>query len=210
MKLLIVDDHAIVRAGIKRLMAVIPGTELREAAGGRDALALIRADRPDVVLLDLNLPALGGLELLRRLNAEDPSLRVLVFSMHGETIYARQCLKAGAVGHISKAAPPEEIVEAVRQVAQGGKYIERRVAQDLALGATAVGAEASGDAMDLSAREIELLRLLAQGQSLDEMAAAVGVSYKTVANTFSRLKAKLGVSRTSDLMRIAIKTGISA
>ena len=76
--------------------------------------------------------------------------------------------------------------------------------------ATAVGAEASGDAMDLSAREIELLRLLAQGQSLDEMAAAVGVSYKTVANTFSRLKAKLGVSRTSDLMRIAIKTGISA
>src|SRR5262245_47202305 len=210
MKLLVIDDHAIVRAGLKRLLAVLPGVELREAANGRDALTLFRDEKPDVVLLDINLPGIGGLELLRRLVLEDKDARVLVFSMHSEVIYARQCLQAGAVGYISKGAPPDEIIEAVRQVSKGNRYIERQIAQELALGVVDGGAAATVGTAELTARDIELLRLLSQGRSLAEMASEIGVSYKTVANTISLIKTKLGVSRTADLMRIAIKTGISS
>lgn len=209
MKLLLVDDHAIVRAGLKRLLAVIPGLELREAANGRDALTMFRDERPDVVLLDINLPGIGGLELLRRLVLDRSDARVLVFSMHSEVIYARQCLQAGAVGYISKAAPPDEIIEAVRQVAKGNRYIERQIAQELALQAVEGGTAATDATPELTARDVELLRLLSQGRSLNEMATEIGVSYKTVANTISLIKTKLGVTRTADLMRIAIKTGIS-
>src|SRR5262245_24110691 len=156
MKLLIVDDHAIVRAGLKRLLAVIPGVELREAANGRDALTLFREEKPDVVLLDINLPGIGGLKLLRRLVLEDRQARVLIFSMHSEVIYARQCLQAGALGYISKGAPPDEIIEAVRQVAKGNRYIERQIAQELALrvveGKPAAGKTEAG----LTARDVEL------------------------------------------------------
>lgn len=210
MKLLLVDDHAIVRAGLKRLLSVLPGLELLEAANGHDALTLFRDERPDVVLLDINLPGIGGLELLRRLVLKNREARVLVFSMHSEVIYARQCLQAGAVGYISKGAPPDEIIEAVRQVAKGSRYIERQIAQELALRVVEVGTAASDPTSDLTARDIELLRLLSQGRSLAEMATEIGVSYKTVANTISLIKTKLGVSRTADLMRIAIKTGISS
>jgi two-component system, NarL family, invasion response regulator UvrY len=210
MKLLLVDDHAIVRAGLKRLLAIIPGVELREAANGRDALTLFREEKPDVVLLDINLPGIGGLELLRRLVLENRDARVLVFSMHSEVIYARQCLQAGALGYVSKGAPPDEIIEAVRQVAKGNRYIERQIAQELALRVVEGGPAATTTEPDLTARDIELLRLLSQGRSLTEMANEIGVSYKTVANTISLMKSKLGVSRTADLMRIAIKTGISS
>lgn len=210
MKLLLVDDHAIVRTGLKRLLSVLPGLELREAANGRDALTVFRNERPDVVLLDINLPGIGGIELLRRLVLENREARVLVFSMHSELIYARQCLQAGAVGYISKGAPPDEIVEAVRQVAMGNRYIEHQIAQELALRVVEGGTAASDPTSDLTARDIELLRLLSQGRSLAEMATEIGVSYKTVANTISLIKTKLGVSRTADLMRLAIKTGISS
>lgn len=209
MKLLLIDDHAIVRAGLKRLLSALPGIELREVANGREALAAFRDQQPDVVLLDINLPGIGGLELLRRLVLERADVRVLVFSMHSEVIYARQCLQAGAIGYVSKSAPPDEIVEAVRQAARGNRYIERQIAQELALQAVEGGTAATDANPQLTARDIELLRLLSQGRSLNEMASEIGVSYKTVANTISLMKAKLGVTRTADLMRIAIKTGIS-
>lgn len=205
MKLLLVDDHPIVRAGLKRLLVSGGAFEVHEVATGREALAAFRDLKPDITVLDLNLPGIGGLELLGRLLIEDREARVLIFTMHAEAIYATQALQAGAKGFVSKSAPAEEILAAIDRVAAGGHYIEHSIAQELAL--RTVPANASEP--QLTAREIEILRLLANGRSLAEIAQAIGVSYKTVANTMSQIKAKLRVQRTADLVRIAIETGIS-
>jgi two-component system invasion response regulator UvrY len=202
MKILIVDDHAIVRDGLARLLASEGDHELRLAANGREALAVARTFASELVILDLNLPGLGGLELLRRL-ARAQTGKILVLSMHAEPLYARRALEAGAQGYVSKNAAPDELLAAVRRVAAGGRYIEAEIAQALALGA---GAEAL-DA--LSPRELEIMRLLAGGASLAEIAEALGASYKTIANTCTLIKSKLGVARTADLVRLAIETGVS-
>jgi two-component system, NarL family, invasion response regulator UvrY len=211
MKLLIVDDHAVVRSGLRRLLQSSPESanfELVEAADGARALELFEAERPDVSVVDINLPGIGGLELLRRLIARDPALRSLVFSMHAEPIYATQALRAGALGYVSKIAPPNEIVDAIRSVAAGTVYIDRQIAQELALSSIAGGGDTPNQASPaLSMREAELLKLLGEGRSLAEMADAIGVSYKTVANALTALKSRLGVSNTSELVRLAIKRG---
>ncbi len=205
MKVLLVDDHAIVRSGLRRLFAALPGVQISEAATGRDALAIVRADRPALIVLDLNLPGLGGLELLRRLLAEHSEARVVVLSMHAEALYATRALRAGAAGYLSKNASPEELLEAVRRVAEGGRYIEAEIAQGLALKGSA-----DGRLMErLSERDLEIMRLLGDGQGLSNIADALGVSYKTVANTCSQIKAKLGVARTADLVRLSIDRGVA-
>lgn len=204
MNILLVDDHAIVRDGLKRLLSGLGELTLYEAAEGRDALAITRANAIDLVILDLNLPGLGGLELVRRL-AQMGRPRVLVLSMHAEPLYAARALDAGAAGYVSKNASPEELMTAVRRVAGGGRYIENEIAQALALQAGQSG-QAIGQLTD---REMEIMRLLGGGRSLAEIADALGVGYKTVANTTSQMKSKLGVSRTSDLVRLAIETGVS-
>ena len=202
MKILIVDDHAIVRDGLSRLLATDGEHEIRLAATGREALILARSFRPDLVILDLNLPGLGGLELLRRLVAIEAG-RILVLSMHAEPHYARRSLEAGAHGYVSKNAAPDELLTAVRRVAAGGRYVEAEIAQELALGAGTETLKA------LSPRELEIMRLLAAGSSLAEIADALGASYKTIANTCTLIKSKLGVARTADLVRLAIETGVS-
>ena len=202
MKILIVDDHAIVRDGLSRLLAADGDHEVKLAATGREALLLARSFHPALVILDLNLPGLGGLELLRRLVAIEAG-RILVLSMHAEPLYARRSLEAGAHGYVSKNAAPDELLAAVRRVAAGGRYIEAEIAQALALGA---GAETLNA---LSPRELEIMRLLAAGSSLAEIAEALGASYKTIANTCTLIKSKLGVARTADLVRLAIETGVS-
>lgn len=204
MKFLLVDDHAVVRAGLRRLLAALPGVEIHEAAEGRGALAIMRSERPEIVLLDLNLPGLGGLELLRRILLEHPAARVMVLSMHAEALYAARALQAGAVGYLSKNASPEELLEAIQRVATGGRYIEGEIAQELALQAAA-----NDSPMErLTSRDLEILRLLGNSQGLAQIADALGVSYKTVANTCSGIKAKLGVARTADLVRLSIEMGI--
>lgn len=201
MKVLIVDDHAIVRDGLRRLIASQGEHEVSEAGSGREALAQVRTLKPDLIVLDLNLPGLGGLELLRRL-AQAASARILVLSMHAEPLYARRALEAGAAGYVSKNAAPDELMSAVRRVGAGGRYVEAEIAQQLALG--------GGESLDaLSARELEILRLLAGGSSLAEIAEALGASYKTIANACTAIKSKLGVARTADLVRLAIETGVS-
>jgi DNA-binding NarL/FixJ family response regulator len=202
MKILIVDDHAIVRDGLARLLVVDGEHQIRTAASGREALTQARAFRPELTILDLNLPGLGGLELLRRMVRVGAG-RILVLSMHAEPLYARRSLEAGAHGYVSKNAAPDELLAAVRRVAGGGRYVEAEIAQAIALGA---GAEAL-DA--LSPRELEIMRLLAAGASLAEIADALGASYKTIANTCTLIKSKLGVARTADLVRLAIETGVS-
>jgi two-component system, NarL family, invasion response regulator UvrY len=208
MKALLIDDHPIVRAGLRRLLTSVGDIECLEAETGRDALALFRDHQPDVVVLDLNLPGgIGGLELLRRLMLDDhagaATARVLVFSMHTDAIYAARALQAGARGYISKDAAPDEIVLAVKRVAAGGGYLEHEIAEELALQRVSGGAPPP--MLQLTGRDLDILRLLGEGRSLTEIAAALGIAYKTVANTCTRLKGKLGAARVADLVRVAIE-----
>jgi two-component system invasion response regulator UvrY len=199
MRILIVDDHAVVRHGLRRLLSPADEHAVAEAADGREALALAERFRPHVIILDLNLPGLGGFELLRQL-ARAGHGRVLVLSMHAEPRFARRAVAAGAYGYVSKNAPPDELVEAVSRVNQGARYIDREIAQALAL-------DPDDDPRNidaLSIREIEILRLLALGSNPEQIAAQFGVSYKTIANNFTLMKSKLGVSRTVDVLRLAI------
>ena len=204
MKILIVDDHAIVRDGLRRMLEVLADTSVIEAANGRDALTVARAERPDLIILDLNLPGLGGLELINRLMLDDRARRILVLSMHAEPLYAVRALEAGATGYLSKNAAPDELIEAVRRVLTGGRYVEADIAQAIAV----QGVDAGEPMGRLSARDLEILRLLAAGASLAEIADALGVGYKTVANTCSQIKTKLGLARTADLVRFSVERGV--
>jgi two-component system invasion response regulator UvrY len=204
-RLLVVDDHAIVRSGIRRLLSERTDIEVLEAANGEDALRAVQEQPADLIVLDLNLPGLGGLELLRRLARTAPKSPILVFSQHAEAIYATKALEAGARGFVSKNAMPEEFLEAVDAILAGGTAIEKSVQREMAMRDLAEDAYLK----PLTERDIEILRLLAAGNSLSEIAAKLGVAYKTVANTLSRIKEKLGVGQTSELVRIAIGRGLT-
>jgi DNA-binding NarL/FixJ family response regulator len=203
--ILLVEDHAIVRSGIRRLLADRPATTLKEVATADGALTCLRSGVFDLLILDLNLPGLGGLELLRRIISAYPVLKILVFSQHTEAVYANRAMDAGARGYVSKNAAPEELLDAIEIVLAGGTAIERDIAQELG----SRGAEEDAYLRPLTQRDMEILRLLADGKSLSQIAEALGVAYKTVANTLSRIKDKLGVSQTADLIRIAIGQGIT-
>lgn len=204
MNILLVDDHAILRAGLRKLLSSVFDGAVYEAANGREAVALALTKKLDLILLDLNLPELGGLELLERL-LQVSRAPVLVLSMHAEPFYVTRTLEAGAQGYISKAAPPEELLNAIRKVTAGGRYIEAELAQMLAAQPDA----AAPSLEQLSSRDMELLRLLGAGRTLSEIAEALGLSYKTVANTCSAMKAKLGVARTADLVRLAVQANLA-
>ena len=205
MRILVVDDHPIVRAGLQRLLEGERGMSVREAASGKEGLAVFREFRPDLVILDLNLPGTGGLEIIKRLLIEDAAARVLVLSMHDDPLYAMRALGEGAAGYVSKNAPPGEILEAIARIAQGQRYVCAELAQELAL----FGAETPAHPLQrLSRRDLEILRLLGQGSSLQQIADALGISYKTVANNCSQIKAKLGARGTGDLIRIALENGV--
>lgn len=201
MKILLVDDHIVVREGVRRLLSCIEGAEIFEAGSGQEALGVFRKEHPNLVLLDLNLTGIGGLELLRRLLAEDNTVRIVVFSMHAEPIYAARALRLGALGYVSKSAGADELVTAVKRVAEGGRYVEREIAGELAFAQLS----ARDPLQQLTTREIEVLRLLGEGNSLTEIAQSIGVAYKTVANTCSIIKSKLGVERTADLIRVSME-----
>lgn len=205
MKVLVVDDHAVVRDGLRRLLVVLPDVEIFDAATGREALTFVQRQSPDLILLDLHLPGIGGIALLRRLLLISPAVRILVFSMHAETMYAARALQAGARGYVSKNASPEELQIALQRVIDGGRYVEREIAQELA-----VHGPVDADPWNkLTERDLEILRLLSEGRSLAQIAAVIGVSYKTVANVCTQIKAKLGVTRTADLVRLSIEMGVS-
>ncbi len=204
MKILLVDDHVIVRSGLRNLLTSMMDVQISEAATGRDALSRLRQDRPDIVLLDLNLPGVGGLELLRRMLREDKDPRIVVLSMHTEPLYAARAMELGARGYLSKNTSAEELLNALRRVAEGGHYIENEIAQELALRAIAP----ENGLRELTERDLEIMRLLAEGMGLAEIADALGISYKTIANACSHIKAKLGVTRTNDLIRLAMTLGV--
>jgi DNA-binding NarL/FixJ family response regulator len=201
MKLLIVDDHVIVREGVRRLLAPLTDIVVTEAANAREAVAQFRANRPDVVLLDLNFPNGSGLELLRRLLSEDKTVRVLVFTMHAEPLYVARALDAGALGYVSKSAAATELVTAIQKVAAGGRYVEHEIAAQLV-----VARYSGGDPLaQLTPREVDIMRLLGEGKTMATIASALGVTYKTIANSCSSIKTKLGAERVSDLIRLAME-----
>jgi DNA-binding NarL/FixJ family response regulator len=204
MKILVVDDHAVVREGIRRLLASISGAEIHEAGNSQEALTLCRSLVPDVVVLDINLDGSSGLELLRRLKSEEIPARIVMFTMHSEPSYAMRALKAGAAGYVSKSADADELVAAVKKVAGGDRYLDRLMASDLVFSS----AVTEDPLHKLSNREVEILRLLGEGKSFAEIAATFGIAYKTVANSCSRLKEKLGVERTADLIRLSVERRI--
>jgi DNA-binding NarL/FixJ family response regulator len=206
MRILVVDDHAIVRAGLRRLLVPEIAAEVLEAGSARDAVKLFKEERPDLVILDLNLPGAGGLEALRRFRAEDPATPVLVFSRHADAIFARRALEAGAAGYVTKNAPPGEIIAAVRTLASGGRHIERAIGDDIA---RLTQAGPSHRLQELSRRDLEIMRQLGEGHSLLQISDALGLSYKTVANTCGQIKAKLGVARTADLIRLAVENRLA-
>jgi len=201
MKILIVEDHAVVREGVRRLLGSQSDAMIFEAENAQDALAIFQSEWPDLVLLDLNLTGVGGLELLRRLMLVDDEARIVVFSMHAEPVYAARALKAGARGYVSKSAPADELLAAVRKVTDGGRYVDREVAAGLA------DSQFTTDdpLQQLSVREVEVLRLLGDGRSLAEIAAQLDIAYKTVANICSQMKVKLGLERTADLIRLSVE-----
>ncbi|HXW71050.1 MAG TPA: response regulator transcription factor [Methylocella sp.] len=201
MKVLIVDDHPIVHAGLRRLLSTEHSA--MEAMTAKDALARFKEDRPDLVILDLNLPGSGGLETIRQLKIEDNNARILVFSVHDDSIHVARALEAGALGYVTKNAPPDQILLAIFRVAAGRNYIEPDIAQELAL--ISVRRSPLHPFKELTRRDLEILRLLGEGSSLQQIADTIGLSYKTVANNCSQMKNKLGLARTADLIRIAIE-----
>ena len=202
MKILLVDDHVVVRAGVRRLLATEVDVSILEAESSQEALDICRREQPDLIVLDLNLAGSSGLELLRRLVQLDKAVKVLVLSMHSEPVYAARALQAGARGYVSKSAAAEEFVDAVRQVGKGGHYVEREIAGELA-----VGRFSQKDPFDeLTTREIDILRLLGEGKSYAQIAAALDVSYKTVANSSSLIRQKLAVGTTADLIRLSVES----
>jgi DNA-binding NarL/FixJ family response regulator len=204
-KILIVDDHPIVRAGLRRLLTAAPQIDICEAASGREALRVLREQQPALVILDLNLPDIGGLEVLARLKAFSPDARVLVLSMHDDETHITRALRAGAAGYVTKNAPPEELLEAIGRIAEGHTYIEREIAEGLVFASI----RAAPDPLkELSSRDLEILRRLAEGRTLSQIADTLGIGYKTAANNCSRLKARLGATSTVDLIRIALRAGL--
>jgi len=205
MNILLVDDHTVVRQGLRRLLLGACGGAIFEAATGVEALAVCKEQSPEIVLLDLKLPGLSGLELIRRLLSENSPVAIIVLSMHSEPLYVVRALKLGARGYLSKSVSADELVTAISRVAAGGLYVERELTKHPALS----GVDYEDPMPELSNREIETLRLLGEGKTVAEVAKAMDITPKTVSNVCSAMKAKLGVRRTNDLIRLSQELKIS-
>ncbi|MBA4171565.1 MAG: DNA-binding response regulator [Hyphomicrobium sp.] len=201
MKILVIDDHVVVREGVQRLLATLPDIEVIEVEDARDALTAYRKSLPSLVILDINLDGSSGLEFLQRLLVHDKSARIIMFTMHAEPSYVARAIRAGAMGYVSKSSPADELIEAVNKVAAGERYIARALANSLASGPN----PSEDPYHSLSNREVEILRLLGEGKSVAQIAATFGIAYKTVANSCTALKTKLGLQRTADLIRLSIE-----
>jgi DNA-binding NarL/FixJ family response regulator len=201
LRVLIVDDHPIVIAGCKALLAAELAIEVLEAADWESGYSAYFAARPDVAVIDLNLPGLSGLELCRRILRRDAEARVMIFSMNDDPVFAARAIEAGAKGYIAKNDDPLLFVDAVRRIADGGVYLRPEMAREVAFIRSGPGASPLSA---LNAREREIIRLLASGKTMAQIAHVLNVSYKTVANNCTLLKHKLGARSAMDLMRLAV------
>jgi DNA-binding NarL/FixJ family response regulator len=206
-KILIADDHGVVAEGLKHLIEAQPDMEVvAMAADGREALRLARDSAPDVVLMDLSMPELNGADATRAVLERDPRCRVIVLSMYAEREYVRRALKAGASGYVVKRSAAKEVVDAIRAVYAGQRYLSPKVADVVIDDYTA---EDKQDPLArLSAREREVLQLLAEGRTGAEIAARLALSQKTVETYRARLVEKLGIRDVAGLVKFAIQRGI--
>lgn len=208
-RVLLADDHTLVRAGVRGLLQGLQGIEVvGEAGDGHEALRLVEALRPDVVLLDVGMPGLNGLEVAGRLATLDPSIRVIILSMHTSEEYVLRALRAGCAGYLLKASAVAELEVAVRAVVRGETYlspaVSKRVVDDYV--------SRTGGAVDpleaLTPRQREILQLAAEGHSSKEIAERLGLSYRTVEAHRSQLMERIGVHDLAGLVRFALRVGL--
>jgi DNA-binding NarL/FixJ family response regulator len=205
-RVLIVDDHPIVISGCRAMLADDPDVVISEAADADSGEAAFTTEAPDVCVIDINLPGVSGFELARRILRRDADARIIMFSMNDDPIFAARAIEAGAKGYVSKSGDPSDLVSAIRDVGNGGTFLPPSIAQSLAFAGPAF---ASSRLAKLTSREIEILRLLGAGKSLSEIAWMINASYKTVANTSSIIRQKLGVRTSSELVRVAIESRLA-
>jgi len=204
--IMLVDDHAVVREGYRAVLQKQPGLRVvAEASDGAEAYRLFKATGPDLVIMDLAMPGISGIEAIRRIRQWDKAARILAFTMHQNAAFAVQAIRAGARGYVTKTCPPETLLHAVRDVLAGRIAISPDVDHELALSRIA-GDISAADV--LTAREFEVLRLLLAEKTTDEIADTLHISPKTVANVHSLIKEKLGVASDIELVRLALRQGI--
>ena len=201
MRVLIVDDHPIIVAGCSAMLAS-EGIDVADARDAQSGFAAFIAHRPDVTVVDISMPGASGLELTRRILEQEPEARIIVFSMNDDPIFAARAIEAGAKGYVTKSGDPYLLLEALRDVAAGGVFLMPKIANKLAFDRRAA---AASPLAALTAREIEILRMLGAGLEMSEIAEATNVSAKTIANACSILKRKLGARTSMQLMRIAME-----
>jgi len=203
---MLVDDHAVVRMGFRLLLDGSSDIKVvAEADCGEDAVRRFDEARPDVVVMDISMPGIGGLEAIRRILAKEAGARILVLSAHEDAMHARRVLKAGAVGYLTKRSAPEALMHAIRQVCQGKTFLEPDIAQSLAI------QQFSGarDPLDtLSEKEFKVFLALARGQSVQEIAEVMSLSPRTVGTHLYNIKQKLGAANSAELAIMAMRAGL--
>jgi DNA-binding NarL/FixJ family response regulator len=207
-RIVIADDHAIVREGLKRIVSSADDLQVvAEAANGTEVMQRVRESEFDVLVLDLSMPGRSGMELIKLVRSEKPKVRILVLSMHQELQYAVRAIKSGASGYLTKESAPGQLEQAIRKIAAGGAFISAEVAEQLALSAMPGGTSAPHES--LSNREFEVFRLIAAGVSVTDIATRLKLSVKTISTHKANLMQKMGLQNQSELIRYAIKHGVS-
>lgn len=205
-RVLLVDDHAVVREGYRTLLEKHEGlTVVGEASDAAAAYQIHKDTQPDVVIMDISMPGRGGIDAIEHIRRFDPRARILVFTMHGRAPYALQAFRAGAKGYVTKSSPPDFLISAVRSIAEGRVAICPEISEVLALDRVH---EASSGLEDLSPREFEVLRMILDAKSTDEIASALNVSRKTAANYHYSIKSKLGVASDIELLYLGLQHGL--
>ena len=204
--ILLVDDHSVVRAGIRRLLEQRAGfTVIAEAESGEQAYQLFGEHLPDLIVMDLTMRGMGGLEAISRIVMRYPTAKILVLSMHESSVFAMQALKAGAKGYLPKSSLADELVNALEAILAGRTYVDKAMAKNLALESLE---QETNPLQQLSPREFEIFRLLAEGGDCDTIAQALKISSKTVSNHQTSLKQKLGINSPVEMVRYAMRAGI--
>jgi two-component system invasion response regulator UvrY len=205
-KVMLVDDHAVVRMGFRLLLEGAADIKvIAEAESGEEAVRAYPDVRPDVVVMDISMPGIGGLEAIDRIIAREPQARILVLSAHEDAMHARRVLKAGAVGYLTKRSAAEELIRAIRQVAQGKTFLEPSIAQQLAV-QQLTGEKSLVDM--LSEKEFKVFLALAKGKSVAEIAEVMSLSPRTVGTHLYNIKQKLGAANSAELAIIAMRAGL--
>ena len=204
--IVLVDDHAVVRAGVKRLLEQETSFDvIGEAESGEKAYQLFNELKPDVMVMDLSMPGMGGLEAIRRILMRHERAKILVLSMHEDLSFANQALKLGAKGYLIKNALADDLVKSIEMIAKGEVFLSDEIAKKMAMQSIS----GDGDTIhELSAREFEIFRLLAEGFEIDAIAETLNISSKTVSNYQTMIKQKLNINTPVELIRYAIKAGV--